>query len=374
MNSIWSPIRVGRFTLQHRLAMAPMTRSRAEPDGTPGPLAPLYYAQRASMGLLISEGTQPSADGQGYMNTPGIYTDRHVAGWRRVADAVHRENGRIFMQIMHAGRIGHPDNKPHGALPVGPSAVDPKQQIFTPKGLVDVPTPRALSTEEVRATVLDFRRAAERAIEAGVDGVEIHGANGYLVHQFFAPNANLRTDEYGGSIENRARFAIETAAAIADAIGPDRTAIRLSPGAPLGGLDEGEEYGELYRYLVRELAKLDLVYLHISQGQDEQLLADIRRLWPNVLIVNRGGRPLDALGSDIAKGLADIEAIGRWALANPDFVERYREGAPLNDADPATFYGGGEHGYTDYPRLADVRSADVRSADAGLAEVTSSVA
>lgn len=351
MTTVWDPIRVGRFTLKHRFAMAPMTRSRAEADGTPGPLAPEYYAQRASMGLLISEGTQPSEDGQGYMTTPGIFTDRHVAGWRRVTDRLHRAGGRLFMQVMHAGRIGHPDNKPHGALPVGPSAIAPREQIFTPKGLVDVPTPRALSTSEIRETVLDFRRAAERAVEAGADGVEIHGANGYLVQQFFAPNANVRGDEYGGSIENRTRFALETAAAIADAIGPDRTAIRLSPGAKLGGLDEGEEYPELYRYLVRELAKLDLAYLHIAHGGNETLLADIRRLWPNVLIVSRGGRPLEAVGADVARGLADIEAIGRWALANPDFVERYRAGAPLNEADPATFYGGDDRGYIDYPRF-----------------------
>ena len=353
MTSIWNPIRVGRFTLKHRFAMAPMTRSRSEADGTPGPLEAEYYAQRASMGLLITGGAQPSPDGQGYMATPGIYTDRHVSGWRSVTDAVHRAGGRLFMQLMHAGRIGHPDNKPHGALPVGPSAIAPGEQIFTANGLVDIPTPRALSTAEVRETVLDFRRAAKRAIEAGADGVELHGANGYLIHQFFAPNANLRTDEYGGPIENRARFALETAAAVADAIGPDRTAIRLSPGAPLGGLDEGEEYAELYRYLVRELAKLDLVYLHISHGGNEALLSEIRQLWPNALIVSRGGRPLDAVGTDIATGLADMEAIGRWALANPDFVERYRIGAPLNEADPATFYSGDARGYIDYPRLGE---------------------
>ncbi|HEX6998974.1 MAG TPA: alkene reductase [Gammaproteobacteria bacterium] len=362
MTSLWDPIQVGRFTLEHRLAMAPMTRSRAEPDGTPLPIVAEYYAQRASMGLLISEGAQPSDDGQGYMMTPGIHADRHVAGWRRVTDRVHREGGRLFMQLMHAGRMGHPDNKRHGALPVGPSAIAPGERIFTPKGLTDIPTPRALSTTEVRETVADFRRAAERAIEAGADGVEIHGANGYLVQQFFAPNANVRTDEYGGSIENRTRFAIETAAAIADAIGPDRTAIRLSPGVRLGGLDEGDEHPELYRHLVRELAKLDLAYLHVSHGGNDALLAEIRRLWPNVLIVNRGGRPLEAVGADVASGLADIEAIGRWALANPDFVERYRAGAPLNEADPETFYSGGERGYIDYPRLEEHKARDAAAA------------
>lgn len=353
MTSIWSPIQVGRFTLAHRFAMAPMTRSRAQADGTPGSSAAEYYAQRASMGLLISEGTQPSPDGQGYMLTPGLYTDRHVAGWRQVTNAVHEAGGRLFIQLMHSGRIGHPDNKPDGGRPAGPSAIASGQQIFTPKGLVDVPVPRTLSIDEVRGTVLDFKQAAERAVESGADGVELHGANGYLIHQFLAPNANTRTDVYGGSIENRTRFALETAAAVAEAIGPDRTAIRLSPGARLGGLDEGEgeEHAELYRYLIRELAKLDLVYLHVAHGGNEPLLADIRRLWPGVLIVNRGGRPLEALGADVANGRADIEAIGRWALANPDFVERYRQQARLNEADPATFYGGDARGYTDYPRL-----------------------
>lgn len=351
MASIWDPIRVGNFELNHRLALAPMTRSRALPDGTPGPLTAEYYAQRASLGLLITEGTQPSEDGQGYMNTPGIHTDAHVAGWRRVADAVHAQDARLFMQVMHAGRISHPDNTPHHRQALAPSAVTPAQQMFTPAGLQPILEPRAMTAAEIRTAIEEFASGAARAIEAGADGVELHGANGYLIQQFLAPNANVRTDDYGGSIPNRARFALEVASAVADRIGPDRVGIRLSPGSRFNDIDEGPEGPDLYRYLVAELAKLDLVYLHVSHGGDEALLADIRRLWPGVLLVNRGGRPLEAIGRDVEAGLADIAPVGVWALANPDLPDRLRLGAPLNEADPATFYSGGAQGYIDYPRL-----------------------
>lgn len=355
MNALWNPIKIGNITAPHRFAMAPMTRSRARPDGTPGDLAAEYYVQRASLGLLISEGTQPSDDGQGYMTTPGIYTDAHVEGWRKVTSAVHQAGGSLFVQLMHVGRMSHPDNTPHHRQPVAPSAINPGQQIFTASGMLDVPTPRALSTEEVRATVQDFRYAAARAIEAGADGVEIHGANGYLIHQFFAPNANQRTDAYGGSIPNRARFALEVAAAIADEIGPERTGMRISPGLPLGGIMEGEQGPELYRYLVPELDKLGLAYLHVVHLGDEALVKDIRRSWSKALLVLRNGRTRDTLGDDVASGLADVVPIGKWALANPDFVERFRQGAPFNEADKATLYGGGAAGYIDYPTLATQR-------------------
>ncbi len=364
MTTIWDEVRVGRLTLPHRFAMAPMTRSRAQPDGTPGPLAAEYYAQRASMGLLISEGVQPSDDGQGYMSTPGIYTDRHVAGWRRVTDAVHEAGGHLFIQLMHVGRVSHPDNTPHHRQALAPSAVATGEKIFTPRGLQDEPVPRAMSIDEIRATIRDFAYAASRAIEAGADGVEIHGANGYLVQQFLSVNANLRDDEYGGPIENRARFAIETAAAVAAAIGPERTGIRLSPASTFNAIDEGEEYEALYRYLVRELAKLDLAYVHIVHHGNEELVRDLRRLWPNALLVNRPGQALDKLAADIESGLADVVTIGRWALANPDFVERYRARAPLNEPDPATFYGGDARGYTDYPRLDALEGAEATAVSA----------
>lgn len=351
MTDIWQPIELGAIQLPHRFAMAPMTRSRAGLDGTPGDLAAEYYAQRASVGLLISEGTQPSEDGQGYLATPGIYTDAHVAGWSGVVSAVHRKGGRLFIQLMHVGRVSHPDNTPHHRQPVAPSTIAPGAKMYTLKGMVDIPEPRALSLDEIAATINDFRAAARRAIEAGADGVEIHGANGYLIHQFIAPSANTRVDAYGGSIENRARFAIEVAKAVAEEIGPERTAIRLSPGVPMNGIDEGADSAELYRYLVGELDKLGLAYLHLLHVGNEPLLADIRALWKTTLIVNRPGRPREQIGSDVKAGLADIEAYGQAILANPDFLERLRQNAPLNEGDRNTFYAGGAEGYVDYPTL-----------------------
>jgi N-ethylmaleimide reductase len=351
VNQSFTPVRVGRYALPNRLVMAPMTRSRAKSDGTPGELAVEYYSQRASVGLIVTEGTQPSDDGQGYLATPGIYIPAHIAGWKKVTAAVHDKGGHIFIQIMHAGRMSHPDNTPHHRQGVAPSAIAPGSQMFTATGMQDIPVPRALTTEEVRRTVADFRHAARSAIEAGADGVEIHGANGYLVQQFFAPNANTRTDEYGGSIANRARFAIEVATAIAEEIGADRTAIRLSPGIKMWGIDEGAEGPALYRHLVDELDKLGLAYVHILHAGDEQLVGDIRALWKQALIVNRPGRPRDQIGADVASGLADLEAYGQVVLANPDFIGRLRTGAPMNEADRATFFGGAARGYTDYPAL-----------------------
>ena len=353
MNPLFTPVRLGRATLPNRIVMAPMTRSRAQADGTPGASAATYYAQRASAGLIIAEGTQPSDDGQGYLTTPGIYTDAHVAGWKQVTDAVHAKGGHLYIQIMHAGRMSHPDNTPHHRPGVAPSAIAPGVGMFTATGMQPIPVPRALSTEEVQQTVEDFRFAARRAIEAGADGVEIHGANGYLIQQFIAPNANTRSDRYGGSIENRARFAIEVATAIAEEIGADRTAIRLSPASALWGIDEGAQSAELYRYLVAELDALGLAYLHLSHPGDEALVADLRSLWRGNLVLNRPGRPRDQFGADIASGLAELESYGQTVLANPDFVERLESDGPMNPADPSTYFGGSDKGYIDYPTLAD---------------------
>lgn len=353
LERLLAPARLGRLELKNRLVMAPMTRSRAGFDGAPGEFTAEYYAQRASVGLIVTEGTQPSDDGQGYLATPGIYADAHVAGWKKITAAVHERGGHLFIQLMHAGRMSHPDNTPHHRPGVAPSAIAPGAPMFTAKGMQDIPVPRALTTGEVRQTVADFRFAARRAIEAGADGVEIHGANAYLIQQFFAPSANTRTDEYGGSIENRARFAIEVATAIAGEIGADRTAIRLSPGMTRWGIDEGAEGPALYRYLVAELDKLGLAYLHVTHQGDEPLLADIRKRWTGTLILNRPGRPRDGIGADVASGLADLEAYGQMVLANPDFVARLKIGAPMNDANPHAFFGGDGHGYIDYPALAE---------------------
>jgi N-ethylmaleimide reductase len=351
MNQLFTPVRVGRYTLPNRLVMAPMTRSRAQLDGTPGELAAEYYAQRAGLGLIVTEGTQPSDDGQGYLATPGIYTPAHIAGWKNVTNAVHDKGGRIFIQIMHAGRMSHPDNTPHHRQPVAPSAIAPGAQMFTATGMKDIPAPRALTGDEVRQTVVDLRRSARAAIEAGADGVEIHGANSYLIQQFIAPSANTRSDEYGGSIANRARFAVDVATAIADEIGAGKTAIRLSPGFTMNGIDEGPEGPDFYRYLVAELDKLGLAYLHVLHTGDERLVADMRKLWKQSLILNRSSRPRDQVGADVTAGLADLEAYGQMVLANPDFVERLKAGAPMNEADRATFFGGAARGYTDYPAL-----------------------
>jgi N-ethylmaleimide reductase len=357
MDQSVTPVRIGRYTLPNRLVMAPMTRSRAKFDGTPGELAAEYYAQRASVGLIVTEGTQPSDDGQGYLATPGIYTPAHIAGWKKVTAAVHDRGGHIFIQIMHAGRMSHPVNTSHHRQAVAPSAIAPGAQMFTATGMQDIPVPRALTTEEVRRTVADFRRAARCAIEAGADGVELHGANSYLIQQFFAPSANARSDEYGGSIANRARFAIEVVSAVAGEIGADRTAIRLSPGLTMNGIDEGAEGPDLYRYLFAELGKLGLAYLHVLHAGDERLLGDIRSRWKQALIVNRPGRPRDQIGADVASGLADLEAYGQMVLANPDFVARVKAAAPMNEADRTSFFGGAAQGYTDYPAFEAATAA-----------------
>lgn len=350
-SSLWQPFTLGRVELRHRLALAPMTRSRANPDGSPGPHAATYYGQRASLGLIITEGAQPSEDGQGYANTPGIHTPAHVEGWREVADAVHARGGALFIQLMHVGRVSHPDNTPHHRQPVAPSAISADQDMFTASGPQKTPVPRALTESDIHATIDDFRRAAVFAIAAGADGVEIHGANGYLPHQFLSPNANHRTDAYGGSVENRSRFLVEVARAVAEEIGADRTGIRISPAMPLGGIDEGDTASvrAQYRHLVGELAPLNLAYLHVHHVGDDELLRSFREGWPTAVLVVRYGRTREQIADDIDAGLADIAPLGRFALANPDIVERLRTSAPLNEVDPTTLYGGDAAGYTDYP-------------------------
>ncbi len=346
----FTPFQLGRLELPNRLVMAPMTRSRAYVDGVPSALTALYYAQRASAGLIVTEGAQPSPAGQGYANTPGLHTDEQVAGWREVTDAVHAAGGRIFAQLMHAGRVGHPDNT--GALPVAPSAVRPDAQIFTPGGMRDIPVPVELSTAEVEATIGDFVDAARRAVDAGFDGVELHGANGYLIHQFLSRNANLRDDRFGGSVEGRIRFAVETARAVAEAIGASRVGIRLSPANGLQDLVE-DDAQEVYPALLSALSEIGLVYLHYLAGNAPELDGRIRSLWPHALIVNDStlGEPSTTVTHWLDRG-ADLVSLGRSFLANPDLPVRLRLGAPLNEPDLATAFGGDHTGYTDYPTLA----------------------
>jgi N-ethylmaleimide reductase len=330
--------------------MAPMTRARSTAQGVPTEMNATYYAQRASMAVIISEGTQPSEEGQGYPLTPGIFNTAQIEGWRLVTDAVHEAGGKIIIQLMHTGRIGHPLNTRHGRQPVAPSRVKPAGKMFTSVGTFEMPEPRPLSVHEIKDTVRDHRRAASSALEAGADGVEIHAANGYLIHQFLSSNANQRTDHYGETIENRIRLALEVASGVADEIGGDRTGIIISPGNPLNDIVE-EDVDDLYLTLVRELNSLGLAYLNVAHRGDEELIQALRREWTSALLVNRNGADLDTRINDIDSGLADVITVGTQTLANPDLVTRIKVGAPLNEPDRSTFYGGGERGYIDYPTL-----------------------
>jgi N-ethylmaleimide reductase len=312
------------------------------------------------MAVIISEGTQPSADGQGYPLTPGIYSAAQIAGWRLVSDAVHVAGGKIIIQLMHTGRIGHPLNTLHGRQPVAPSRVKPAGQMFTSVGTFEMPPPRSLTEDEIAGTVRDFRHAAAAALEAGADGVEIHAANGYLIHQFLSNNANQRTDGYGGSIENRIRFAFEVAAGVAEEIGGERTGIIISPGNPLNDILE-EDVDDLYSVLLRALSPLGLAYLNVVHGGNEDLIDAIRRDWESPLLLNRRGADLETRIHDVESGLADVITVGTQTLANPDLVERIKNGSPLNEPDRTTFYGGDERGYIDYPTMEEIRYPSYQS-------------
>ncbi|MFI0743320.1 alkene reductase [Streptomyces sp. NPDC021100] len=354
MTTAFEPYDLGGIRLANRVVMAPMTRSRAYGEGAaPTELMAKYYAQRATAGLIITEGTQPSVVGQGYPDTPGLHSQRQVAAWRAVTDAVHREGGVIFAQLMHTGRIGHPSLLPDGMIPVGPSPVAAKGQVFTHEGPKDMVVPEELTEADIRQTITDFADAARNAVAAGFDGVEIHGANGYLIHQFLAPNANRRTDAWGGDAEGRIRFAVEVATAVADAIGGHRTGIRLSPGKPYNDIAE-ENPEETYGMLVSRLAPLGLAYLHLMEGPDRDLTLRLRKDWPATFILNPFTHPQPTGPEALAlteDGTADLVSFGAMFLANPDLPRRLRQAGPFNTPDPATFYGGDESGYTDYPAL-----------------------
>ncbi|MFE7777536.1 alkene reductase [Streptomyces sp. NPDC057445] len=357
MTSAFDPIDLSGTPLANRIAMAPMTRSRAFGPGlSPTGSTVEYYAQRASAGLIITEGIQPSAVGQGYPNTPGLHSEEQVAAWRRVTDAVHAKGGRIFAQLMHAGRISHPSVLPDGLAPVSASAVTPGGQLYTHDGLVDFVTPRELTGDEVRATVADFAAAARNAVDAGFDGVELHGANGYLIHQFLSPNTNRRTDEWGGSAQARIRFAVEATKAVVEAIGAARTAIRISPTNPYNDIAEPLDEAEgVYLALVRELEPLDLAYLHILEATPalRPLTLDLRKEFSGTVVLNAATEGPTGPGelALIEDGVADIVSYGALFLANPDLPARLRAGGPYNTPDPTSFFGGGDKGYIDYPAL-----------------------
>ncbi|MDT0327397.1 alkene reductase [Nocardiopsis lambiniae] len=348
--SLFQPTKIGRYEAANRLFMAPMTRSRAY-GGRPDALVAEYYAQRATAGLIITEGVQPNVRGQGYIDTPGLHGPEQVEAWKAVTGAVHERGGLVFAQIMHAGRIGHPSLYPDGGLPVGPSPVASGESLFDGSGMVPHPVPRELTVAEIQEVVDDFAVAAGNAIAAGFDGVELHGANGYLINQFLADGSNLRDDEYGGDAERRSRFAIEVVDAVADTIGADRTALRISPSNGYNGIVQSDPV-EQYTALLEGLRhRSDLAFLHTAQIGGAEHTPLVRELWEGTLVVNPA-TGLDLSGADTALGRgADAVALGAAWLANPDLDVRLRAGAPLNEPDAATFYGGDHSGYTDYPHL-----------------------
>ncbi|MGW6911583.1 alkene reductase [Streptomyces sp. NPDC054940] len=356
-----APARLGRLDLPHHLVMAPLTRNRAETDGTPTDLMVTHYAQRATAGLIIGEAATPNAVGQTYPNITAIHTDRHVAGWRRVTEAVRAGGGRMFLQLQHGGRVSHPDTT--GLTPVAPSPVPLPETIFTPGGHRPAVVPREMTPDDIRATAADFAAAARRAVDAGFEGVEVHSANGHLLHQFLAGNTNRRTDGYGGPVMRRVRFTAEVTGAVADAIGADRVGVRISPGSTVNGIEE-DDTDVLYPALVARLKDLDLAYLHLVHADpDTAVYRRIRADWPGVLIGNPVLPDLTTEGvaraaADMLAAGADLVALGRPFLANPDLVTRLRLGAPLNPVrDRYLMYTGGATGYTDYPALDDQPSS-----------------
>ena len=357
---LFDSYKLGPITLANRIVMAPLTRNRAVAGLVPNPLAIEYYGQRASAGLLVTEASQVSQQGQGYQDTPGIYSREQVAGWRKVTDRVHERGGRIFLQLWHVGRISHVSLQPDNGAPVAPSAVRANGKTFVGGTFADVSEPRALTLEEIPGIVESFKRGAANSLEAGFDGVEIHGANGYLLDQFAKDGTNKRTDAYGGSIENRARLVIEVAKAVAATAGADRTGIRLSPVTPANDVSDSNPQ-PLFEHIVDQLNALKLVYIHVIEGatggaRDNAAFdyGSLRKRFSGTYIANNG-YDLALANKVLDANAADLIAFGKPFISNPDLVERLKQGAPLNEADRATFYGGGAKGYTDYPALADTK-------------------
>ena len=351
---LFSPLTLGELELPNRLVMAPLTRVRSGEEGIPGPLVVEHYRQRASLGLIVSEGIYPSPAGRSYPGQPGLFTEEQIAGWKEVTEAVHAEGGRIFAQIMHGGRVSHQDIT-GGHQIVAPSAVAIEGEVRTPVGKQQYPVPHALTTDELLVVIQEIVRASRNAIEAGFDGVELHSANGYLLHEFLAPNSNVRTDSYGGSPENRARFVIETVNAVVGALGSSRVGIRISPEHNVQGIAETDaaDVRATYEVLVDSIAPLNLAYLSILHHEPtDELVQDLRSRFSGTFLVNTGFGVVttrDAAFALVADGHADAVVVGRAAIANPDLARRWKESLPLNEPDPSTFYGEGAKGYTDYP-------------------------
>jgi N-ethylmaleimide reductase len=359
MSTLFDPLQLGDIPLANRVVMAPLTRDRAGPGCAPQALNAEYYAQRAGAGLIISEGTQVAPLGQGYLDTPGIHSREQVAGWRRVTEAVHARGGRMVAQIWHVGRISHTSLLPPGERPVSSSAKAAGTKTYTRAGFEQVSAPRALATEEIPGVIAQFRQAARNARDAGFDGVEVHGANGYLVEQFLRDSVNDRTDHYGGSVENRARFLIELMTAVCEEIGPGRVGLRLSPISPANDIGQDSDPTALFSHAVRELSRLGFAYIHAVEGSTGGPrdfgsfdFGALRKLWSGAWIVNNGYTREMALDA-VASGRADAVAFGKAFISNPDLPRRLREDRPLAAWDQKTFYGGGAEGYTDYPALEE---------------------
>jgi N-ethylmaleimide reductase len=356
---LFSSFNLRGHTLRNRIVMAPLTRNRAiHGTDVPQPLNADYYAQRADAGLIIAEATQISPTGKGYAWTPGIYSEEQVTGWKLVTEAVHKKGGTIYLQLWHVGRISHPSLQPGGGLPVAPSAIAPiNQRTFIENGtFVEIGTPRALMLDEIPTIIEDYRKATRHAMQAGFDGVEIHAANGYLIHQFLSDGVNHRTDRYGGSVSNRLRFALEVTDAVIAEIGAHRTAIRLSPVSPANGIIDSSP-ADVFFPLVRELNKHELAYIHVIEGHTQGArefhgfdFHALRKEFHGPWMVNNG-YTLEMAVDAISSGYADLVAFGRFYISNPDLVERFKQNAPLNEIDQSTLYGGDAKGYTDYPTL-----------------------
>jgi N-ethylmaleimide reductase len=361
-SKLFEPFKLGPITLPNRAVMAPLTRNRALAGLVPGPLAVEYYGQRASAGLLISEASQVSQQGQGYQDTPGIYSREQVAGWRKVTDRVHQRQGRIFLQLWHVGRISHNSLQPGNGAPVGPSAIRARGKTFVDGRFIDISEPRALKLEEIPGIIEDFRRGAANAMEAGFDGVEIHGANGYLLDQFAKDGANKRSDAYGGTIENRAKLMLEVAKAVTAEAGPERTGIRISPVTPANDVSDSNPQ-PLFDYIVDHLDAMKLIYIHVIEGATggPRDIApfdynSLRKRFNGAYMANNG-YDFELADKVLAAKAADLIAFGKPFISNPDLVERLKKGAPLNEWDKTTFYGGGAKGYTDYPALGEALDA-----------------
>jgi N-ethylmaleimide reductase len=362
--NLFSPYKLGDIALDSRIVMSPMTRSRAIEGNVPNPIAVTYYAQRASAGLIVTEGTQVSPQGVGYIRTPGIHSPEQVAGWRKITDAVHRAGGTIFAQLWHVGRVSHPDFH-DGELPVAPSAIAPDGEVFTTRGKTKIVTPRAVETHEIPGIVAQFKHAAENAKAAGFDGVELHGANGYLLDQFLRDGTNRRSDAYGGSIQNRARFPLEVAEAVAAVWGTSRVGYKISPNGTVYSMADSDPI-RTFSHLAKELDHLGLGYLHVSEAISgpgavpptvARVQPALRKIFKGTLIAN-GGYGAQSGSAAIANGEADLIAFGVPFVANPDLPLRFLKRAELNAPDPATFYAGEEKGYIDYPALVeDARAA-----------------